>query len=60
MKLTYNGVEERVFPLLGATLNQGDEIEVPDGFTHPDFSSGAKANSKPQTLSAASDSTVGE
>jgi hypothetical protein len=60
MKLTYNGVEERVFPSLGATLNQGDEVDAPENFTHPDFSAGAKVNVKPTPSSAPSDPTVGE
>ena len=59
MKLTYNGVEERVFPSLGATLNQGDEIDAPENFSHPDFSSGAKSITKPNP-SAASDSNTNE
>ena len=60
MKLTYNGVEERMFPVLGATLKQGDEVEAPENFSHPDFTSGAKAYVKPITPSAASDLTKQE
>lgn len=61
MKLTYTGIEERVFPSLGVTVNTGDEIDAPDGFSHPDFASGTKSNVKPTTTpSAVSDSTAGE
>jgi hypothetical protein len=59
MKLTYNGIEERMFPSLGATLNQGDEIDAPENFSHPDFSSGAKQPTKTNP-SAASDLTANE
>lgn len=59
MKLTYNGVEERMFPVLGATLSQGDEIDAPEGFIHSDFSVSGKVSAKP-TLSVIADATVGE
>jgi hypothetical protein len=47
MKLTYTGTEERMFPKLGATLKQGDEVEAPEGFSHPDFTSGSRSIPKP-------------
>lgn len=59
MKLTYNGAEERLFPIFGATLKKGDEVEAPDDFSHPDFTSNSKTNVKPQP-SELSDPTVGE
>lgn len=61
MKLTYNGTEEKVFPTLGVTLKPGDVLDAPEGFSHPDFSTGGAA--KPQTPinpSAASDKKAGE
>ena len=42
MKLIYKGTEERVFPALGLTVKPGDEIDAPEGFSHPDFSTGTK------------------
>lgn len=55
MKLTYKGTEERMFPVLGATLKQGDEVEAPEGFDHPDFTSGGKAFIKPTPPTEAGD-----
>ena len=60
MKLTYKGTEERVFPALGI-VKPGDTVDAPEGFSHPDFSTGGAA--KPQTPinpSAASDKKAGE
>lgn len=60
MKLTYKGTEERVFPALGI-VKPGDVVDAPEGFSHPDFSTGGAA--KPQTPinpSAASDKKAGE
>ena len=55
MKLTYTGTEERMFPKLGATLKQGDEVDAPEGFSHPDFTSGSKSIPKPTPLTEAGD-----
>ena len=63
MKLTYTGTEEREFPVLGATLKQGDEIDAPEGFDHPDFTAAGKSFPKPSapsTPSAPSDLKAGE
>ena len=49
MKQTYIGNEERVFPVLGVTVKNGDEVETPEGFTHPDFSTTGKTNTKSVT-----------
>jgi hypothetical protein len=40
MKLTYNGTDERVFPTLGITVKPGDEFDAPEGFSHPDCTTG--------------------
>ncbi len=63
MKLTYNGTEEKVFPTLGVTLKPGDVLDAPEGFSHPDFTTGGAAKPAPQptsTPSAASDKKAGE
>jgi len=65
MKLTYNGTDERVFPTLGITVNQGDQFDAPEGFEHPDCSTsgGTKPFTKttPTTNpSAASDPITNE
>jgi hypothetical protein len=46
MKHRYKGTEERVFPALGI-VKPGDEVQLPEGFSHPDFVAGgaAKTNS---------------
>ena len=44
MKLTYKGTDERVLPTLGITVKPGDEIDAPEGFSHPDFVAGARQN----------------
>ena len=63
MKLTYKGTEERVFPALGI-VNPGDEVDAPEGFSHPDFIAGGAAKPAPTTTtttpSAASDKKAGE
>ena len=64
MKLTYKGTEERVFPALGI-VKPGDVVDAPDGFSHPDFTSGGAAKPAPTTNatikpSAASDTKAGE
>jgi len=64
MRYTYNGSDERVFPTLGITVKKGDVFDAPEGFSHPDCSSGeakpfTKLSSTP-TPSAASDKTLGE
>lgn len=64
MKLTYKGTEERVFPAFGI-VKPGDQIEAPEGFSHPDFVAGGAvkpvstptASHKP---SAAPDTKLGE
>jgi hypothetical protein len=64
MRYTYNGSDERVFPTLGITVKKGDVFDAPEGFSHPDCSSGeAKSFTKTSTTttpSAASDKTLGE
>jgi hypothetical protein len=65
MKLFYNGTDERVFPTLGITVNQGDQFDAPEGFEHPDCSAsgGAKPFTKTNTNttpSAASDPITNE
>ena len=63
MKLTYKGVEERVFPALGI-VKPGDEVNAPEGFSHPDFTTGGAAKPAPTPTttkpSAASDTKAGE
>lgn len=64
MKLTYKGTEERVFPALGV-VKPGDEVNAPEGFSHPDFIAGGAAKPAPTTThtikpSAASDTKAGE
>lgn len=64
MRYTYNGSDERVFPTLGITVKKGEQFDAPEGFSHPDCSSGdarpfTKLSSTP-TPSAASDKTLGE
>jgi hypothetical protein len=39
MKLTYKGVEERIFPALGI-VKPGDVVDAPEDFAHPDFVAG--------------------
>lgn len=64
MKLTYKGTDERVLPTLGITVKPGEEINAPEGFSHPDFVAGGAAKPAIQTptikQSAASDTKVGE
>lgn len=58
MKLTYNGTDERVFPTLGIIVKPGDEFDAPEGFNHPDYSSGKTFNKVATPIpSAASDLT---
>jgi hypothetical protein len=63
MKLTYKGVEERVFPALGI-VKPGDVVDAPEGFSHPDFVAGGAAKPAPTPTpikpSAASDTKAGE
>jgi len=64
MKLTYKGTEERVFPAFGV-VKPGDEIDAPEGFSHPDFIAGGAAKPAPTPIttikpSAASDKKSGE
>lgn len=64
MKLTYKGTEERVFPALGL-VKPGDVVDAPDGFSHPDFTSGGAAKPAPTPTpnikpSVASDQKAGE
>jgi len=64
MKLTYKGVEERIFPALGI-VKPGDVVDAPEGFSHPDFVAGGAAKPEIKTTStikpsAASDTKSGE
>ena len=64
MKLTYKGTEERVFPVLGV-VKPGEEVNTPEGFSHPDFVAGGAAKPAPTPThtikpSAASDTKAGE
>jgi hypothetical protein len=62
MKHRYKGTEERVFPALGI-VKPGDEVQLPEGFSHPDFVAGGAAKPTAQinnNPSAASDKKLGE
>jgi hypothetical protein len=50
---TYTGEDERVFPTLGITVNQGDKFDAPEGFS-------AENVSATKTTKATPAPTVGE
>lgn len=55
----YEGASELVFPTLGVTVNNGDVIDAPEGFAHPDFTlATGKAAKAAEKASVAAEAVV--